>query len=373
MHNLQINKTYSLRMKSLALLGGVLLASAASAATISVPASSNYFVGWQMAVYTTPVPTPVAGTPINASVGGLPFTINTVGPAPVTYATWSSSTSASLMSSTDFPAAIGVPTAPGNVWEVGGGEIAIKFPTPMPKGTTLFSHDFDRNDAVEYRFYRCDGSQIDATGVDFLQIATANNPTQTPPVAGAADSFWKLASVANVGLLGTTSGLVVNGADVCEIRAKELGLPGHTTIDYMLGMPPAAPLAVPDTGSTETGVPVTIDIRANDTTTQPGTVTLALPTITLPPVNGSVTVDGSGSAVYTPNPSFVGTDTFTYQVCTVYAVSVCEEATVTVTVQAKPVVPPTTPDATPVPANSTWALLLAVAGLLGLTLRRSRQ
>ena len=84
-----------------------------------------------------------------------------------------------------------------------------------------------------------------------------------------------------------------------------------------------------------------------------------------------VTIDGSGNAVYTPNASFVGTDAFTYQVCTQYAVPVCEVATVTVTVQAKPIVVP--PTATPVPANSLWALLLAFVGLLGLTLRRSRQ
>lgn len=170
----------------------------AMAHAATVGAGSQYFQNWQMAQFVAPVATPVAGTPINAAVGGVPFTINTLGTAPRSYGTWGGTQNGALMYSTDLPANIGLPTALGNVWELGAGEISIKFQAPMLRGTTLFSHDFDGTDAAEYRFYNCSGTQVDATSVEFLQIATANNPAQTPPVAGSADSFWRLASVANV-------------------------------------------------------------------------------------------------------------------------------------------------------------------------------
>ncbi|MGF6212651.1 IPTL-CTERM sorting domain-containing protein [Comamonas sp. 4034] len=311
-------------------LCAAMLVSAAAHAETPVAANSQYFTGWKMAKFVTAVPTPTAGTPINATIGGTPFTINTVGTAPTVWATWGSGQSTALMSSTDLPANIGLPTDPGNVWEVGGGDISMKFQAPMVVGTTLFSHDFDSADAMEYRFYRCDGTQVDASLVEYLQIATANNPVQTPPVAGATDSFWKLASPTTGPLGGTTAGLVVKATDVCEIRAKELGLPRHSTIDLMLGIPPT-PNPVADTSNTVQGQPVTIDVRANDTTSSPP-ATLAPPTITQPPANGTVTIDGSGKVVYTPNAGFSGTDTFTYQVCVQTAPTQCKTATVSVNV-----------------------------------------
>lgn len=217
----------------------------ANAQTPPVAANSKYFQGWQMAKFVASVPRPVAGTSIAATLGGTPFTINSVGVAPRVYATWGGAQNGQLMYSPYLPTAIGLPTDPGNVWEFAGGEISIKFQAPMAVGTTLFSHDIDGPNVMEYRFYRCDGTQVDATSVDFLQIATANNPAQTPPVAGASDSFWRLASVANVNIDGATSGLVVNSADVCEIRTKELSTSGGNTVDFMLGIGPAKPSAVP--------------------------------------------------------------------------------------------------------------------------------
>ncbi len=311
-------------------LCAALLVCASAHAEAPVTANSQYFTGWRMAKFVTATPTPTAGTPINATVGGTPFTINTVGTPPTTWATWGSSQSTMLMSSTDLPVNIGLPSDPGNVWEVGAGEISMKFQAPMVVGTTLFSHDFDSADAMEYRFYRCDGTQVDASQVEFLQIATANNPVQTPPVANATDSFWKLASPTTGPLAGTTVGLVVKAADVCEIRAKELGLPRHSTIDLMLGIPPT-PNPVADTSNTVQGQPVTIDVRANDTTSSPP-ATLAPPTITQPPANGTVSVDGSGNVVYTPNAGFSGSDTFTYEVCVQTAPTQCKTATASVNV-----------------------------------------
>ncbi|WP_226470547.1 Ig-like domain-containing protein, partial [Luteimonas panaciterrae] len=88
--------------------------------------------------------------------------------------------------------------------------------------------------------------------------------------------------------------------------------------------------AVDDTAETPANQPVTIPVLDNDTVTgsplNPGSVT-----ITVPPSNGTVTVNDDGTIVYTPNPNFIGTDTFTYQVCdTSTPTPVCDTATVTV-------------------------------------------
>lgn len=98
----------------------------------------------------------------------------------------------------------------------------------------------------------------------------------------------------------------------------------------MLGIPPT-PNPINDTGNTTQGQPVTIDVRSNDTTSSPAT-SLTTPTITQQPTNGSVTIDGSGNAIYTPNAGFSGTDTFTYQVCVQTAPTQCKTATVSVSV-----------------------------------------
>ena len=55
---------------------------------------------------------------------------------------------------------------------------------------------------------------------------------------------------------------------------------------------------------------------------------------------------GDASVRYTPDPGFVGTDSFTYTICSTTDVDVCAIATVDVTVTAPPNQPPTAQDAT---------------------------
>ncbi len=95
-----------------------------------------------------------------------------------------------------------------------------------------------------------------------------------------------------------------------------------------------APLAVDDAATTTDGVPVTIDVAANDVgDTGP-------PTITSGPANGTATVEGDGSVTYAPTAGFVGTDAFDYRICSQVTPSVCAEATVTIGVGAAPNRPP---------------------------------
>lgn len=57
-----------------------------------------------------------------------------------------------------------------------------------------------------------------------------------------------------------------------------------------------------------------IPVKANDIPGNTGG-TLGNPSLGTGPSNGTVTFNGSGEAVYTPNPGFSGTDTFTYTIC----------------------------------------------------------
>ncbi len=92
--------------------------------------------------------------------------------------------------------------------------------------------------------------------------------------------------------------------------------------------------AVDDTATTDEDVPVVIDIFDNDNDI-PTTGTL----VTTQPANGTVVItdpnntpnDPSDDVVtYTPDPDFNGIDTFNYTICN--ANSICDTATVTVTV-----------------------------------------
>jgi len=60
---------------------------------------------------------------------------------------------------------------------------------------------------------------------------------------------------------------------------------------------------------------------------------------TTDPANGTIVVNPDGTITYTPNPGFVGTDTFTYTICEldgvvggIPATGLCDTATVTVTI-----------------------------------------
>ncbi|MEJ5030472.1 Ig-like domain-containing protein [Comamonas sp. MYb69] len=89
--------------------------------------------------------------------------------------------------------------------------------------------------------------------------------------------------------------------------------------------------AVNDLAYTTQGQPVSIDVRANDTTV-PAAQSIGVPSISQQPSHGSVSVDGSGNMVYTPDAGFSGTDSFDYQVCLEAAPSECKPAVVTVRV-----------------------------------------
>ena len=93
------------------------------------------------------------------------------------------------------------------------------------------------------------------------------------------------------------------------------------------------PVANTDIATAAAGTLVTIPVKANDGAGNPGG-TLGLPeAITGVEPGATATVNPDGTIAYTPAPGFVGTDTFTYQVCETPS-GLCTTATVEVTVLA---------------------------------------
>ncbi len=89
------------------------------------------------------------------------------------------------------------------------------------------------------------------------------------------------------------------------------------------------PVAVDDTSATKKETAVTIDVLANDSDPD-GNLDPATVEVTQNPGHGTVTFNSAHRAVYTPAAGYVGTDTFKYKVCD--TAGLCDDATVTVTI-----------------------------------------
>ena len=112
------------------------------------------------------------------------------------------------------------------------------------------------------------------------------------------------------------------------------------------------PVALDDSVSTVSGSGVTIEIAINDSGgTDP-------PTIVSDPSSGSVVVQGD-VFIYTPDPGFIGTDTFTYQICAPGEPDLCAEAVVTIDVLqvATTTTSTTTTTVTTTPGSSTTSTI----------------
>jgi VCBS repeat-containing protein len=93
-----------------------------------------------------------------------------------------------------------------------------------------------------------------------------------------------------------------------------------------------SPVANDDSATTSENTPVSIDVLANDTDVD-GNLDPTSVTVTTAASNGTTSVNSvTGEITYTPNTSYVGGDSFVYQVCDTGTPSLCDTATVTLTV-----------------------------------------
>jgi hypothetical protein len=105
---------------------------------------------------------------------------------------------------------------------------------------------------------------------------------------------------------------------------------GVCTNDNYLGVSPHL-AASDDTAGTAIDIPVRIEVLANDVAGKPDSSTVSTNGL-LQPANGTIVINSGGSITYTPNPGYIGVDTFEYQVCSLEDPGLCDVALVTVTV-----------------------------------------
>ena len=92
-----------------------------------------------------------------------------------------------------------------------------------------------------------------------------------------------------------------------------------------------APVANDDVTSTTEDTSVVINVPSNDTDSNG--LNLSSVSIITAPINGIVTVNSStGNITYTPNPNYSGSDSFVYSICDNGIPVMCDQATVTITV-----------------------------------------
>ena len=119
----------------------------------------------------------------------------------------------------------------------------------------------------------------------------------------------------------------------------------------------APPTAANDAATTLEDTPVNISLLVNDTDAE-NNISPASVAIVASPANGTVTVNASGIAAYTPNANYNGQDSFTYNVKdTDNATS--NTATVTVTVTAVNDLPTATAQVVPAVEDTPVAIILA--------------
>ncbi len=90
--------------------------------------------------------------------------------------------------------------------------------------------------------------------------------------------------------------------------------------------------AVNDDVTTFEDTPVDISVLGNDTDAENSINTGSI-IITSQPTNGTLTVNTTtGVVTYTPNAGYIGSDSFTYQICDNGVIVTCDDAVVTITV-----------------------------------------
>lgn len=144
---------------------------------------------------------------------------------------------------------------------------------------------------------------------------------------------------------------------VCD-RSSPTPVCSTATVDLTVGANVVT--ANPDSTTTPPGIPVSTDVRTNDSSST-GQL-LANPVVSTPADDGTTAVDPTtGQITYTPAVGFSGVDTYRYTVCdTSNPTPVCSVATVTISVPnvvtAKDDIvatPQNTPNGTPVLDNDT--------------------
>ena len=103
-----------------------------------------------------------------------------------------------------------------------------------------------------------------------------------------------------------------NGTDTFSYTISDDTVESSAQVVVTVGSVNDIPVAVDDTAGTNENTAITIDVTSNDSDTDEDAVTV---TATTQPANGTVAITGDSlGVIYTPDPSFSGTDTFVYTI-----------------------------------------------------------
>lgn len=132
------------------------------------------------------------------------------------------------------------------------------------------------------------------------------------------------------------------GIDTITYKICDNGVPSMCdTAILTIKIRPVAPFgnqypeANDDITSTPSGQPITINVKSNDIDPNP-TDTLSPPVLLAQPACGTAVVNTNGRVTYTPSPNFVGVCTVQYSICDNGSPSLCDTATLYVTVYPNP-------------------------------------
>ena len=136
--------------------------------------------------------------------------------------------------------------------------------------------------------------------------------------------------IPDAGFVGTDSFEyeICNAAGACDTATVTL----NVLVDSN-GMENDPPFANDDAGVGQYNDPIEGNLLANDSDPNGDPLTINT-TPVAEPTNGTVVINSDGTYEYTPDPDFVGNDSFTYEVCD--DSGACEEATVYLTVFNNP-------------------------------------
>jgi hypothetical protein len=169
------------------------------------------------------------------------------------------------------------------------------------------------------------------------------NAGQTLTYTGLGNGAKGTATVNPDGTYIYTPNANTSGWDVFSYKVCDNGVPSlcdTAVVSIFVNptgvlRPNTAPVATPDNPVTNTGTPVTINVKANDY--DPNGDALTTPTITTPPTCGNAVVNTNGTITFTPNTGFTGVCTFIYQVCDNRIPAMCDTALVSVKVDPLPI------------------------------------
>ena len=148
------------------------------------------------------------------------------------------------------------------------------------------------------------------------------------------------------GLVRYTPSTGFVGRDSLTVRGCDDGVPvlcDDGTVTVVI-----SPVAVGSSVQTTQDTPVSIDPASNDIGDT------APPTVVAGPTSGTVVLRADGTFLYTPDPGFLGSDSFDYRICSPTAPDVCAQARNTITVELPPRLPPVASDVSVrMPAGTT--------------------